>query len=86
MKYDCLDPNCEYCRLTKKPMSQIIPLLPKEYQDLIDRNGGYAHFRDLVLLENSRTYNGQQFRAIRQRIRIREVNKMRDRRRRELIL
>lgn len=49
-------------------MSQDIPLLPMQFQDLIDRNGGFNHFRDLVLLENSRTFSGEYKRKIKQRM------------------
>lgn len=67
-KYRCTDPLCEYCYKTQKPVSRQIPLLPQPYQNLLTKNGGYYMFRDLVLLENSKLFNGDELRKVKQNI------------------
>lgn len=68
MNHNCHDPTCEYCHIMRKQMSNEIPTLPREFQNDINQAGGFYLYRDLVILENMRVYNGVDVRRLKSRI------------------
>ena len=68
MKYTCTDPNCYFCQRHEKYIRSVIPLLPAEFHDDINRAGGWSNWRDTVLLENLRPKQMGEIKLIHERI------------------